>query len=481
MTAFLPILVPSTEGLSRVDQVVRSFINAIKEQHIQPGQKLPSVRVCAKHYQLGISTVVAAFEILKEQGFIESQRGSGYYLTEQTPITSPLPRGDDLRRVRRPKIELPVDDSWLLANVYRANSGENHSVGCGWLPADWYAHDEIARALRDTARSEPLADYGYGDPFGNAQLRQFIAHTLGERAIGTTPEHILLTSGASRALDLISSAFLNTGDTVMVDEPGYCNFLSSMLGKKINLIGVNWRADGPDTRQMERILEKEQVRYYFTNPWLHNPTGASISLPVAHRLLNIAEYHQLTVVEDNVSGDLLGPGAITLASLGGLDRVIHIGSFSKSVSPGFRVGYAVAAPNIISRLMQYKMMSGLTSSSLAEQVTLNVIRQPAYRKHLKMLRHRLSQAQQEMYYFLQSIHWEVFCVPNNGYYIYTRPRAGMADSRYIAEEAKKAGLLFAPGYLFHPDHKSSPWIRFNVAFCQEKKDYLYPFLKSIHC
>ncbi len=174
-----------------------------------------------------------------------------------------------------------------------------------------------------------------------------------------------------------------------------------------------------------------------SNPWLHNPTGASISLQVVHRLLNLAERHHITVVEDNVSGDLLGPGAITLATLAGLERVIHIGSFSKSVSPGFRVGYVVAAPKIINRLMQYKMMSGLTSSSLAEQVTLNVIRQPAYRKHLKALRLRLGQAQQEMYQFLQSIHWDVFCVPDNGYYIYTRPHANAADSRLIAEEAKR--------------------------------------------
>lgn len=479
MQSYVPALVPFTDGMSRVQQVVRTFLSAFKEQRIKPGEKLPSVRLCAQTFQLSTSTVVAAFDTLKEKGLIESQRGSGYYLTDSMPTSSPLTSCKDAAPLVKPSIELPVDDSWLLANVYRANNPDTHSVGCGWLPANWYAQDEIARALRETSRNEELMEYGYGDPYGNLALRKYLQNTLLDRSLNISDDQILLTSGASRALDLISSAFLNTGDTVLVDAPGYCNFLSSMLGKNIRLIGVRWTPEGPDIKQMEKILEKEQVKFYFTNPWLHNPTGASISLQVAHRLLNLAERHHITVVEDNVSGDLLGPGAITLAALAGLERVIHIGSFSKSVSPGFRVGYVAAAPNVINRLMQYKMMSGLTSSSLAEQVTLNVIRQPAYRKHLKALRLRLGQAQKEMHQFLDSINWDVFCVPDNGYYIYTRPHANAADSRLIAEEAKKAGLLFAPGYLFHPDHSDSPWIRFNVAFCQEKKAWLYPFLRAV--
>jgi len=479
MNNYIPTLITENAGMSRVQQVFQSFIEAIREQRIRPGDKLASVRVCAQTFKISPSTIVAAFERMKEEGFIESQRGSGFYLTENFQSRREGRSPSSGASSRSKKIELPIDDSWLLANVYRADNTDYHSVGCGWLPPDWYAQPEISKALRDTSRNEQFIDYGYGNPYGNTELRRHIAHLLSERSMNVQCDNILLTSGASRALDLVASAFLNTGDTVLVDEPGYCNFLSSMLGKQIKLIGVKWTAEGPDTQQMEKILEKENVRFYFTNPWLHNPTGASISLSVAHRLLTLAERFQVTVVEDNVSGDLLNPGTVTLSSLAGLERVIHISSFSKSVSPGLRVGYVVSSPVTLNRLMQYKMMSGLTSSSLSEQITLNVLKQSAYKKHLKQIRNRLSNAQHEVCRFLKEINWEVFCEPNGGFYVYSRPRNVAIDSRSIAEEAKKVGLLFAPGYLFHPEHSRSTWIRFNVAFFLEKQQHLYPFLRRI--
>jgi len=479
MKGYVPNLIPLEEGMSLVKRIFHTFAKAFAEQMIRPGEKLPSVRLCAHMFQISPSTIVAAFELLKEEGMIESQRGSGFYMSENF-----IPRAQSklLRQNSLPmkeNMELSIDDSWLLANVYQADNSDYHSVGCGWLPADWYPQQEINKALRDTSKSTQIANYGYGTPYGNENLRIYLAHTLAERSINVRHDNILLTAGASRALDLISSAFLNIGDTVLVDEPGYCNFLSSMLGKHIKLIGVKWTPQGPDTEHMQKILEKENIKFYFTNPWLHNPTGASISLNGAHRLLTLAEKYQLTVVEDDVSGDLLNPGKVTLSALAGLERVIHIGSFSKSISPGLRAGYIVAAPNTLNRLMQYKMMTGLTSSSIIEQVVLNVLQQTSYKKHLKTVRSRLAQAHRDIRKFFEEINWEVFCEPDEGYYVYGRPKEGTTDSRSLAEQARSAGLLFAPGYLFHPDHKNSPWIRFNVAFCQEKKEYLYPFLKKI--
>ncbi|WP_446924810.1 aminotransferase-like domain-containing protein, partial [Klebsiella pneumoniae] len=310
------------------------------------------------------------------------------------------------------------------------------------------------------------------------ELRRFMVNYLNDRSLSATVDNILLTSGASRALDLISSAFLTAGDTVLVDEPGYCNFLSSMLGKHIKLIGVPWTTEGPDTNKIEEILKQQKIKFYFTNPWLQNPTGASITLNVAHKLLNLAERYNLTVVEDNASGELLSSSSISLAAFAGLNRVIHVGSFSKSISPAFRVGYIVAEAEILTILMQHKMMTGLTSSFFSEQLVLNVLNQPTYRRHIKLLRSRLAQAQQEFSHFLSEQKWEVFCTPENGYFIYGRPIGEETDSRKLAEEAKKVGLLFAPGYLFHPGHISSTWTRFNVAFCIEKKDILYPFLQK---
>ncbi|QFI19811.1 PLP-dependent aminotransferase family protein (plasmid) [Klebsiella aerogenes] len=478
MKAYIPVLVPNVDEISRVQQVVQTFLNAIKEKKFLPGDKLPSIRQCAKTFNLSTSTISSAFDILKDEGLIESERGSGYYLSAKILPGSASPPSRSRSVSQKNDFAKPIDDFWLLANVYQADDSEFYSVGCGWLPPSWYARKEIKAALRSTARQEYTNENCYGDPYGYKDLRSYIAENLIERSLSVTGDQILLTSGASRALDLISNTFLNTDDTVLVDEPGYCNFLSSMLSKRIKLVGVRWTKNGPDIKQLEKILAKENIKFYFTNPWLHNPTGASISLDVAHNLLNLAERYQITIVEDNVSGDLLTPGAISLSSLGGIERVIHIGSFSKTVSAGFRVGYIVATQNILSKLMKYKMLSGLTSSLISETITLNVIKQTEFRKYIKKLRGKLTQAQKEIALFFQEIGWEVFCIPSGGYYIYARPTGSTLDSRIISEKAKSVGLLFAPGYLFHPEHKASPWIRFNVAYCQEMKKYLYDFIMS---
>ncbi|HBV3340493.1 aminotransferase-like domain-containing protein [Klebsiella pneumoniae] len=479
MKAYIPILVPKADGVSRVQQIVQTFLKAIKEKQFLPGDKLPSIRQCAKTFNLSTSTIASAFETLKDEGVIESERGSGYYLSANILPGNPPPTSRNRSVPQKNNFTKPIDDFWLLANVYQADDSEFHSVGCGWLPPTWYARKEIKTGLRNTARHEDVDENCYGDPYGYQDLRSYIANHLIERSLSVTGDQILLTSGASRALDLISNTFLNTGDTVLVDEPGYCNFLSSMLSKRIKLVGVRWTQNGPDIKQLEKILAKENIKFYFTNPWLQNPTGASISLDIAHSLLNLAERYGLTIIEDNVSGDLLTPGTISLSALGGIERVIHIGSFSKTVSAGFRVGYIVAAQNILCQLMKYKMLSGLTSSSISEKITLNIIKQPEYRKFIKTLRSKLTQAQKEMALFFQGIGWEVFCTPTGGYYIYARPVGSTVDSRFISEKAKDAGLLFAPGYLFHPEHKASPWIRFNVAYSQEKKKHLYDFIIKI--
>lgn len=473
MATFLASSLDKHSTVTLVEQLMRAFELAIQAGHFSGGGKLPSIRSCARMCQVSVSTVVTVYEQLIAVGLIKSSPGSGFFVID-TPRHAAIST-----KLSHKQADLPVDEYWLLTNVYHSFS-DYHHFGCGWLPAEWYPQKEQSTALRAVSRQHFPAN-GYGEPQGYLPLRDYLSLYLTERSLFSSPDNILLTQGASRALDIISSAFLVSGDTVLVDEPGYCNFLSSLLMKGVNAIGVPWTDQGPDTKAMAKLLTQHRPKLYFTNPWLHNPTGACMNLNVAHQVLMLTEQHGVRIVEDNVSGDLMPPNSITLASLGGLEHVIHIGSFSKTLSPSLRVGYVVADSFTIHRLTQYKMMGGLTSCELAERVVLSILKEGQYHRFLEKLRVKLARAQAETGQLLRDIGWELFSQPKNGFYLYAKPRGVQFDAQKLAESARQQGLLFAPGYLFHPQHGSSPWTRFNVAFASTRQRVLLPFLQSDEC
>src|SRR5262249_32112955 len=137
-------------------------------------------------------------------------------------------------------------------------------------------------------------------------------------------------------------------------------------------------------------------KWLFMNTTCHNPTGTSTSSVTAHRLLELANRHGITIVEDDIFADLAPRPSVTLASLDELRRVIYVSSFSKTIAPSLRAGYLVATPALAQQLARAKVMSSLGSSELIERLLLHVLTQSAYRRHLKRLRERLQAAHQRV-------------------------------------------------------------------------------------
>lgn len=462
-------LKPESNNETLVNQLVMAFTKAIKDKKLHAGAKLPSVRRCAQLYDVSVFTVTEAYNRLVANGLIYSKDRSGYFIADTQKPTLDL---------SEPTIaDLPIDDYWLLTNIFEQTNKYTH-LSCGWLPEDWYPQEEIAKALREVSKQN-IGYSGYGEPYGYLPLRQQLCHHLTEYLTHVTTSNILITQGASSALDIISNTFLRPGETVLVDEPGYCNFLSSLRFKRMKLIGVPWTNQGPDIHLMEAIIKQEKPRFYFTNPWLQNPTGASISLDGAYKLLRLTEKYHIKIVEDNVSGDLMPKNSVTLVSMAGLDQVIHIRSFCKSLQPNLRVGYVVANQEILEKLVHYKMMTSLTSSEIPERIVLSILRSGHYRKHIDRLRNRLSQAHAITANLLTSMGWELFAQPDTGYYLYARPKNSRMDSEKLTELAKSKGLLLAHGRLFSPKHLPSEWVRFNAAYTMLNQHALKSFLLSL--
>lgn len=454
-----------------VEQLVTKFTQKIEEKKWHTDAKLPSIRQCAKLYQVSTFTITETYNRLAASGLIYAKDRSGYFVTpyHKKPVQV-LPEPT--------LVDLPIDDYWLLTNIFDQVSKYTH-FSCGWLPPDWYPQEEIAKTLREISKQN-ISQSGYGEPYGYLPLRQQLCSHLAHYLIHVTTNNILITQGASSALDIIASTFLRPGEAVLVDDPGYCNLLSSLRYKRMKLIGIPWNSQGPDLQIMEKLIRQEKPRFYFTNPWLQNPTGASLSLDNAYKLLRLVEKYNIKIIEDNVSGDLMPPNSITLVSMAGLDHIIHIRSFCKTLQPSLRVGYIIANQDVLEKLVHYKMMTSLTSTELSERVVLSILRTGHYHKHIEKLCKKLANAHTITAQLLTSLSWELFTLPETGYYLYARPKHSKIDSEKLTELAKSKNIIFAHGRLFSPTHQTNSWLRFNVVFTMQNQHILKHFLSSLN-
>ena len=165
----------------------------------------------------------------------------------------------------------------------------------------------------------------------------------------------------------------------------------------------------------------------------------------------------------------------SLASLDQLNRVLFVGSFSKTISPNLRTGFVAARPGLVEELVQLKMISGLTSSEITERITLGVVTDGRWRKHLKSLRERLAEAHRTVGRRLEGLGFELFHEPEAGMYLWAR-HPDMPDSAELSRAATSAGIMLGPGELFLVEPRTTGWLRFNVSFSLDER--LWCFLEE---
>ncbi len=438
-----------------IDQIVAAVSKLVEDRALRAGSRMPSIRHFALEHRISRFTVVQAYDRLVAMGYLNSRPGSGFYVAPR-PLTGnggepPL------------KLERAVDVLWLIRNALRQPSTQP-MPGAGWLPADWMDEDGIRRSLRALSRKSGDFLSGYGLPGGYLPLRELLQRRLAEIGVAAEPGQILLTKGATHALDLVARYFLRPGDTVLVDDPGYYLLFGALKSLGAKIVGVPWNSAGPDLAALEALLKEHQPKLFFTNTILHNPTGAVISQATAYRVLQLAEKHGFMIVEDDIYGDFHPGRPARLATLDQLDRVIYVGSFSKTVSAALRVGYLACKREIAEQLADLKLLTGLTTSEIGERLMHQLLIDGHYRKHLDRLRGRLQESRGKTLRKLEQLGLTPFVEPEGGMFAWLDLGAG-ANPVEIAGSAAGKGIMLAPGNLFRPNQEPSRHMRFNVAAC----------------
>ncbi|WP_162820225.1 PLP-dependent aminotransferase family protein [Microvirga calopogonii] len=449
----------SSDG-TLVERVMLSIRGQIARRSLTPGAKLPSIRAVARTMSVSKSTVVEAYDRLAAEGVIRSRPGSGFY--SAAPL-APLSLTD-----LAPRLDRAIDPFWVSRQSLEARD-EVLKPGCGWLPSAWMPEEETRRALRGLARTKDMtALTDYGTPLGLGSLRQFLSRRMDEQGFQAPPEQILLTDSGTQAIDLVCRLLIQPGDVVLVDDPCYFNFLALLRAQQAQVVGVPYTPTGPNLELFEQVLAQHRPRLYITNSGLHNPTGASLSVGTAHRLLKLADDHDLIVIEDDIFADFETEPAARLAALDGLDRVVRIGSFSKTLSASFRCGYIAARADWIDKLTDLRIATGFASNRLSEELVFSSLGSSGYRKYLETLRMRLSNAMVATVARLQSLGLEPWFTPKAGMLVWCKLPHGL-DAADVARHALSEGVVLAPGNVFSASQTATDFMRFNVAQCADDR------------
>ncbi|MXR38201.1 aminotransferase-like domain-containing protein [Craterilacuibacter sinensis] len=441
-----------------VQQLVDAISRAAQEGQLSAGERLWSIRQLSRELGISTFTVAEAYDRLVATGIISARRGEGFYLAgsgQGRPELDSLP-------------PLPAHAFWLADSLYEPPP-DAIKPGSGWLPPAWFADMGLERGLRQVARSTSGGELaGYGEPGGLPALRDYLVRELGEAGLPLSRQQLVLTQGASQALTLALACLTRPGDCVLVDDPGYCNLVIGLPLHGIQPLGVPWTPQGPDLVALEALLEQHRPKVFFTNPRLHNPTGASYSAATAHRVLQLAEKYDFWIVEDDVCAGLSASSVPSLAALDGLRRVVHVGSFSKTLSPGLRVGFVAAERGVAEALIHHKMVYGLTSSELAERVALAALSDGQQRRRIARLRARLAEARAQTLSLCARQGLDVFAAGSEGMFVWARLPQG-CDGVALSAEGVKEGVMLAPGALFRPGQQASDYLRLNVAYSAEAR------------
>lgn len=466
----------ATTGLSReadttlTEQLAGRFAERIRQRLLAPGARLPSVRECARRHAVSPYTVVAAYDQLLALGLIEARKQRGFYVRGATPDaarSATLPAGTAPERPARHV--LPMSATSLIRGMFQP-PGSHPMPGLGTLPADWLDLPMLAGALRKVTSGLQLGAMSltYGEPAGELRLRRALATKLADHGIVASPDQIVTTIGATHALDVVTRTLLRAGDSVLVDEPGWSVEYARLAALGMRVLPVPRGNDGPDLAVMQRLIDAqkphERPRLYVTVSVLHNPTGASLSLQSAHRVLKLAQANNLHIVEDDTYAHLAPAHLPRLAALDALERTIYISGFSKILVPNWRVGFLAAPPALVDRLVDTKLLSTLTTPGLTEQALAHCLEQGLLRRHTQRIQLRLAAARARTVKLAEA-HGCTFAAPPNGLF-------GWVDVGVDTERLAQLMVddwLLAPGALFHASPRPTSLMRINFATAQDAR------------
>jgi DNA-binding transcriptional MocR family regulator len=439
---------PWSAGKGPLQQkLARSLAQAVGRGLLNPGMRLPSERTLARALRLSRTTVVAAYDVLRENGWLESRSGSGTWVSA-TSLSVAAARGAAQAG--------SLADSPLLGLMQRREDADMVDFALGTplplhdLPGDPFTlPDDEYRAL--------VCDRLYY-PLGIAALRGAVARYYCERGLASVPEQILITNGAQQALSLAAALYVQRGDAVLVEDPMYFGVLDILRAAGARILSLPVGERGVEPAVLRDRIKATAARLVYLTPTFQNPTGAVMPRAARSEVCQIAASLGVPVLDDEVLAELAHGAAVPLpiAAHGAEAPILTVGSLSKLIWPGLRVGWLRAAEPVIERLARLKSSIDLGSPPLTQAIAarlLGAVEQARAQRCVELTAKRDAVAAMLRE---QLPDWS-FRLPAGGAFLWIKLPSG--DAREYAQLALRHGVRIIAGPLMSAAEGCAQWIR----------------------
>ena len=451
---------PAARGLL-YQQLAGELQDAITRGRLRPGERLPSVRATCQERGISAATVFQAYGLLEAQGLIEARPRSGYYVRARRrwrgaqPAAAPAaPQAAEVR-VSELSLQLlqAVQDEALVP------------LGSAFPASHLFPFDELARCGARAMRRVHPAQITSAAAAGDERLRHALQHRYALHGVVLRGDEPIVTNGAMEALNLCLQAITRPGDLVVVESPTF--YAALQVLDRLGLRALEVRTDpaqGVDLQALEALLDTHPVAACWCMTSFQNPLGASMPEARKRALVDLLARRGVPLIEDDVYAELYG-GHLRPRPAKAFDAegwVLHCGSFSKSLAPGYRVGWA-AAGRFSPQVLRLKTMSSLATSLPPQLALAEYLSQGGFDRHLRGLRQALA-ARREQAQRLVARHFPAgtrVTRPTGGYFLWIE-LPPLVDALVLYQRALAEGISTAPGLLFSGDGRFTHHLRLNV-------------------
>lgn len=433
-------------------QIENYIKNMIDNNMIVANGKLPATRELSKILGVSRNSIITAYENLENEGIVYTIKGRGTFISEK---------------------EFKSEDGWKISWKDKANSygklaseldivkheipWKKNLISFKSISPDGELFDmeEFKKAFlnRISIEEHKLLNYGYAK--GYKPLIDYLRRYMKSKGVDVTNKDIIITNGFTEGLEMMFTAYSNPGDKIICENPTHNTAIKIMRVHGLDVIGVTMNEDGIDIKELEKTLELGSIKFGYLIPSYHNPTGIVMKGEKRYEVYNLFKKYNVPIIEDGFNEELLY-NSTHVSPLAALDKggsgVVYIGSFSKILFPGMRIGWILADKSIINTLESVKRCKNIHTSFLDQGILYEYLHSGAFEKQIKKVRKVYKEKYEFAEKYIKKYIKPSFMWGEGGLHIYIGIEG--INSRELLNRCYKRGVIFTPGDIFSIDNSS---------------------------
>lgn len=454
-------------------RIARAVMDDIRRGRLKPGAFLPSSRTLATSLGVHRNTVLAAYRELSAEGWIETTPAQGTFVSASMPEMNAQKAGSKIRPNMATRLGFDLSPRTIAPYPVRSAKRGEIEMSAGKPDVRLLPTEIIARAYRRAARAADKHLFDYGDARGDERLRASLAAMFGAvRGVVADANEVLITRGSQMALDVTARALLSPGDVVAVESLGYRPGWEALGQTGAKLVPLPIDEEGLSIDALENLLERETIRAVYVTPHHQYPSTVLLSPARRLRLLELARTKRFAILEDDYDHEFHYDGrpVLPLASADRSGVVVYIGTLSKILAPGLRIGFVVAPVPLIERLATIRTFIDRQGDHAVERAIADLLEDGEVQRHARRMR-RIYQDRRDA--LATALHKHLdgvvdFVVPSGGIAMWLRVTPDVDVDAWV-ERAAERGVHVHPGRRYAFDGRSRPNIRLSFAPLNERE------------